>query len=238
MLLITYFTTDRVLLSTFVLSVINNIITPPKMPSSINKIVDRFPFPTIDPIIGTPDYERIADLHLKLNSNATSVQSNLGCGTLGLLFLTVLPAVYATLSTTSFVPPVNPGPEPSTPTGSTGAVIADLRYHHNKSTKIFTDYENTEKALRQLLLASTEELYVRSLRHKYIGYGKTTTRALLDHLYSTYANIYAAALQDNDKKLRAPYDINRLFETLINQVENAVDYAFAEDTPYTPAQVV
>ena len=88
--------------------------------------MDGFPFPTIDPIIGTPDYESIADIHLKLNSNAVSVQSNLGCGTLGLLFLTVSPAVYATLSTTEFVPPDNPVPKPIIPTGSTGAAIANL----------------------------------------------------------------------------------------------------------------
>ena len=43
------------------------------MPSSIEKIVDGFPFPTIDPMIGTPDYESIADIHLNLNSNAASV---------------------------------------------------------------------------------------------------------------------------------------------------------------------
>ena len=145
------------------------------MPSSIEKIVDGFLFPMIDPITGTPDYESIAYIHLKLNLNAASVQSNIGCGTLGLLFLTVLPAVYATLSTTAFVQPVNPGPEPSIPTGATSAVIADLRYRHTKSTKIFTECENTDKALRQLLLAYTDELYVRYLRHKYISYGKTTT---------------------------------------------------------------
>ena len=63
------------------------------MPSSIKKIMEGFPFPTIDPIIGTPDYESIADIQLKLNSNAASVQSNFGCGTLGFLFLTVAPAV-------------------------------------------------------------------------------------------------------------------------------------------------
>ena len=144
------------------------------MPSLIEKIVDGFPFPMINLVIGTPDYESIADIHLKLNSNAASVQSYLGCGTLGLLFLTVSPAVYATLSTTEFVPPVNPGPEPIIPTGSTSAAISNLRYHHTESTKIFTEYENTDKALCQLLLASTDELYVRSLCHKYIGYGKTT----------------------------------------------------------------
>ena len=108
------------------------------MPSSIQKIVDGFPFPTIDPIVGTPDYESVADIHLKLNSNAASVQSNIGCGTLGLLFLTVLPAVYATLSTIAFIPTVNPVPEPRITTGATGAAISDLRYRHTEATKIFT----------------------------------------------------------------------------------------------------
>ena len=83
------------------------------------------------------------------------------------------------------VPPVNPGTEPNIPTGDTGAAISDLRYHHTEATKIFTEYNNTDRALRQLILASTDELYVQSLRHKYIVYGNTTTRALLDHLYAT-----------------------------------------------------
>ena len=174
------------------------------MPSSIEKIVDRFPFPTIDPIVRTTNYESITDIHLKLNSNATSVQSNLGCGTLGILFLTVSPAVYATWSTIVFVTPVNPGPEPNIPTVATGAAISDLRYHHVEATKIFTEYENTDKSLRQLMLASTDELYVRFLRHKYIGYRKTTTWSLLDHIYATYAHIFASALQENDKRFRSP----------------------------------
>ena len=156
------------------------------MPSSIKTIVDGFPFPTIDPIVGTPYYESIAYIHLKLNLNAASVQSNIGCGTLGLLFLTVLSAVYATIPTITFVLPVNPGPEPIIPTGTAGAYISDIRYHHTEATKIFTEYKNPDKALRQLLLASTDELYVRSLLHKYIGYGKTTTRSLLDNLYKPH----------------------------------------------------
>ena len=61
---------------------------------------------------------------------------------------------------------------------------------------------------------------------------------LLDHLYSTYTKISTSALQHNDKRLRAPYDRNQPFETLIDQVENTVDYASAGDTPYTLAQVV
>ena len=149
------------------------------MPSLIKTIMDGFLFPTIDQIVGTPDYESIEDIHIKLNSNAASVKSIIGCGMLGLLFLTVLPAVYATLSTIAFIPPFNPGPKPSIPTGATGATISDLWYRYTEATKIFTDYKNKDKDLRQLLLASTDKLYVRSLCHKYIGYKKTITRALL-----------------------------------------------------------
>ena len=88
------------------------------------------------------------------------------------------------------------------------------------------------------MLASTDKLYVQSLLYKFFGYGKTTSCALIDHLYSTYADISASALQDNDALLRDPYNSNKPFETLIYQIENAVDYASAEDTPYTPAKVV
>ena len=100
------------------------------MPSSIENIVDRLPFSTIDPIVGSHDYESIADIHLKLNSNSASVQSNLGCGTLGLLFLTVSPAIYATLSTIAFVLPVNPGSKPRFPTCATASDIANHQDLH------------------------------------------------------------------------------------------------------------
>ena len=78
------------------------------MPTTINKIVDGFPFPMIPPIVGTPTYNTISEVNLKLNSNAASVQSKLGCGTLGLLQLTVSLAVYNSLSSIAFIVPVNP----------------------------------------------------------------------------------------------------------------------------------
>ena len=100
-----------------------------------------------------------------------------------------------------------------------------LGWNKPEATKIFTNYKNTEKALRQILLASKDKLYVRSLHHKYIGYGKITTQALFDNLYSTYANISASALQDNEKRLRDPYDINQPFKTLIATVSDRASVA-------------
>ena len=88
------------------------------MPTAIDNIVDGFLFPTILPIFGTPTYNTIAEVNLKLNSNAASVQSNLGCGTLWLLQLTVSPAVYNTVSTIAFIVTFNPN--------STGAQILNF----------------------------------------------------------------------------------------------------------------
>ena len=47
------------------------------MLTAINKIVDVFPFSTIQPIFGNPTYNTISEVNLKLNSNAASVQSTL-----------------------------------------------------------------------------------------------------------------------------------------------------------------
>ena len=82
---------------------------------SIDKIVDGIPHPNIALIVGIPTSESIAELNLQLNANAASVQSNLGDGQLGLLALTVSPAVFNTLSAVAFVQPVNPGRNPIMP---------------------------------------------------------------------------------------------------------------------------
>ena len=81
-------------------------------------------------------------------------------------------------------------------------------------------------------------MYVRSLCHRYAGYGQTSTQQLLAHLYATYANISPTDLQANEAKLRAPYDANHPVENLFYQVENAVEYVAAGNTPYSPEQVV
>ena len=209
------------------------------MPTAINKIVDSFLFPTISPIIRAPNYETIAKVHLKLNSNAASVQSNLKCGTLDLIHLIICPAVYATLSATAFVAPVNPGAEATIPLIASGPQITNLQYTHDIDTVVFNEYKRTYKALRQMLIAAVDKMFIRSLRHRYVGYGTTTTtRSILDHVYATYVKISLANLQDNDAQLRGPYYANLPIKVLINQVEGAAKYAAAGNTPYIPLQVV
>ena len=206
--------------------------------SSIEKITEGFPFPRIPPIVGQPCYETIAELQLQLNANAASVQSNLGCGQFGHLWLTVQPAVYATISEVEFIPPVNPGGTPIIPDLSTGAQIASIRYTFAQDTALFQRFDNVDKALKQMLIASVDEIFIKSLRNQYVGYGNQTTKQLLSHLYTTYADITVGQLQANDAAMKQPYDVNQPMETLFEQIESAVEYAAAANTPYTPQQVL
>ena len=119
------------------------------MPATIDKIVDGFLFPSIPPIVGSPNYKKIAKVHLQINSNSALVHSNLGDGALGLLYLTIFPAVYNTLLATTFIPPSNPGATPGITVGSTSAQIAALRYDHTTATILFDRYDSTDKALHQ-----------------------------------------------------------------------------------------
>ena len=118
------------------------------MSSTVDKIVKNFPFYTIFPIVGEPNYETIAKVHFKLNENSASVQSNLGYGQLGLLYLTVSPDVYNTLSATVVILLVNPGSTAIITAGATTAVIANERRSFAGATALFKLYDSAKKSLK------------------------------------------------------------------------------------------
>jgi hypothetical protein len=206
--------------------------------SSPGDILEGFPHPTITPVIGIPTYESIADLNLKLNANAASVHSNLGDGAHGLLALTIDPAVYNTISPIPFVPPANPGINPLIPALSTNAIITELTRQHATSLKTWQEYQSTDKALKQQLLAAIDSIYYRSLRNRITGYANVATLTILRHLYDTYGNISPTDLIDNDTRMKAPYDPSQPIELLFDQFEDAIELAAAANAAYTGPQIV
>ena len=104
---------------------------------SIGKIVESFPHLTVTPIVGQPSYKMIAEIQLRLNTNAASIYSHRDNGLLGLLFLTVKPAVYNTQSTVTFIPLTNLGQNQMIPARSTGPQIAEIRRQHKPTLTNF-----------------------------------------------------------------------------------------------------
>ena len=208
------------------------------MTSSVEKIRDSFPFLTIEPIVGQPTYEMIKELQKKLNANAASIHSHLENGRLGLLYLTVTPQVYNTLSDVEFVPPRDPGPNVHYLEEGTQYQIRAAEKAHEEETRLFQQYNACDKALKQLLIGAVDSMFLTAVCDPHVGFANTSTLDLLTHLYRTYGHITDVDLHKNQELLNEPFDANLPIESFFKRVEECVDFAAAGHTPFSPQQVV
>jgi len=201
-------------------------------------IMGAFPNPSLSPIIGLPTYAAIAKLHLLLNQNAASVDSDLSGGQHGHLALMVSAAVYATISAILFVTPINPWPHPIQAQGATAAQITEANRIHNATLRVWRQCQATDKALKQLLLQAVDPVYVQPLRNRLTGFATVSTRTILDHLYARYGHISPLDLEANDQRFKAAYDTAMPIKGLFEQISKAIDLADAAGAPYTPKQIL
>ena len=77
---------------------------------AINYVALYFKYKTPTPIQGTPTYKALNWLKAKLSANASSVETDLGGGNHGYLWLVLSDAEYANVSPTPFLIPAYPAP--------------------------------------------------------------------------------------------------------------------------------
>ena len=187
------------------------------MPTVVNKIVESFPHPVVTPIFGMLKYNTLFDRIYDISSNVALIQKRLVSSKHSFLALTVSLTVYATLSVTSFTKPANLGPAPSVPKNSTGIKQTAIWYKFTLDTELYSLLQNMDKALKQQLLDSVEDIYLRALREKYIGYKNITFLEVINHLKANYYNITSANLNINTARMNVPHNINELSESIIEQ---------------------
>jgi hypothetical protein len=87
-------------------------------------------------------------------------------------------------------------------------------------------------------LADVDDIYVRTLRNTHTGYAMVTTLQILTHLYTTYGKLTPMAMQENDRHFCNPYNPAEPFEMMVQQIEEAQDFAAAGNQAYTAQQIV
>ena len=201
--------------------------------TSINKLAEILENPTFPPIESERTYTTIHAIHELLNSNMESVNTNLGCGTLGHLCLNLSCTVYATLSATCFVPSPNTGATPVIPAGTTGPEAAFIRYAHEGATLTFNTFRNVDRALRQQLLGAVKDNFVQVKHRLHQGYSGSSTLDLLTQLSKTYAIISNAKYLANYKCFRKAYAPIKTIEVVWRQIDDEVAYTNAGSMPYS-----
>ena len=213
---------------------------PPPLTTMSDKteasVVDKFPHPTLPHVSGDPSYKQLAEIKRKLNTNTASVASTFGDVNAGHLRTTLTNAEYKELTKTTFVPPALPGQYPALSKDTTKHEFQKSRF--NEQLRIWKQHDSVEKALKQQVLGTFEEVYYSTLCDKLTGYARVTTRALLEHLFAAYGKITHNDLNENDALLREPCNPAMPIETYYKQVEEAVDFALAANDPYSERHIV
>ena len=210
------------------------------MTSSVPSVEDfTNAFPTqVTPIVGEPAYATLKTLKDQHKANAASVPTTLGGGNHGYLGLILSPATYATISPTVFIEPAYPGQHPAIPAGTRAANTSAIIRHHTEDTRQWHEFKNVSTALKNQLLSAVEDIYVRALRDRHVGYMNQSIRNLLTHLFENYGNSTQLELEDNDTKMRALWDPDSPFDCLVQQLEDGQDYTDDGGQPYTTNQLL
>ena len=204
---------------------------------SIKDVTNAFPT-AVTKITGEPNYESLKNLKDELKANAASIPTTLGGGTHGYLGLILSPAAYATIAATQFIEPIYPGQHPNVPAGTSAANTSTIVRRHTEDLRPWREFKTVNIALKNQLLSALDDIYIRALKDRHVGYMNQTIRAILQHLFDNYGNITPLELEHNDTKMHATWDPNSPFDYLVKQIKDGQDYADDGGQPYTTEQLL
>ena len=203
--------------------------------ASLSHVTAMFQHPILTPLLDV-NFNSLTVLQRELNANATSAHSNRGSGTHGHLVLVCRPTVFAVISPTAFIPPINPGVAPAA--GLAAAARTAQLAEHRAQVDEFNLYTFVDSALRQQLIQAVPSIYIKALENPTLGYSNTATLTLMTHLWDTYGVITADELQSNAIAMTAPtWKETTPIESLFARIQAHADFATAGGAPIPDAQL-
>lgn len=187
--------------------------------------------------IMAPNYTSIRKFQLALEENALSVQSHQS--ELGYLALVIKPEEYLLVNNNnSFTEPTDPGfipPDPtvgiSTRTSAANDVavlpytaVATMRTFNFQQQEFFR-YKATKAALRNLILNSIDEKYIKAKKHPSTRFAKITLLDLMTYIWETYGGIDDADQTLNEQRMKSQWMPPTPIETLFEQLDDGKLFA-------------
>ena len=128
-----------------------------------------------------PTFDTIQPALVQLNSNATSIPTTGGDGTLWYLVLTIGRTDYQAqiLGNVDHPPPAAPPSAPTFPQNSTSAQISEAHRTFDDTVCGFKLYHTVDALLKQQLLTSIDDDYVKVHKNRNTGYACVTTKTLI-----------------------------------------------------------
>ena len=112
------------------------------------------------------------------------------------------PATYRTVIGQDFQRPVRPTQESPVPTNMDAAKIPRYIQLHAAQVEQWRQMVNAEDILKQKLLGSLEENYLKGQRQAYINYANHKLAVLIQHLYDDHGIISTMDIEESKQKMK------------------------------------
>ena len=207
---------------------------------SVDDILAKFPTQKVQVIHGEPSYDSITSIKNELYANAAVIPTTLGGGQHGHIGLIMPAPLYATLSNTPFIFPADPGPLPQfSPNIQYTAVHRDtIIQEHKEQRHLYDTITNVDLALKKLVLAAIDDVYLNEKKHRYTGYLNISTLDLLTHLMQRYGKITPLAIKQNKTLMEEPLDTSQPIDVYFRRVDDCVQFAVDANSPFSAQQIL
>lgn len=208
-----------------------------KAPSS-EDIKAGFVFPTLDTIVGEPNYTTLELAHTQCIRNATTLDSRLGGGGHGHAGLVEFPDVYLLRTGTHFNRPPYPGDGPIYPIDASAAQRATTLHQWQVHQAQYQTCQRIEKILLSMLENAIEATYLTGIHDPAHGFGARSLIDVFQYLFATYGSLGPDEILRNQQRMTAPVDPTQPIAVLFKQIEDCQKFAAACQVAITPAQVL
>ena len=172
------------------------------MTSKPEDIHSKFPSKKITKCEGVVDYKIIHGIHRKIQSNTSTIHSELGGGQHVPLGLAMQPATYQTVIGKDFQRLARPPQSALVPTNAAAAEVPRYIQYHAAQVNQWRQMVNAEDILKQKRLGSLEEKYFKVQQQAYINYTNRTLAGLIQHLYDDHGNISSTEVEESEQKMK------------------------------------
>jgi hypothetical protein len=181
--------------------------------------------PTIASATAKPTYTTLTAFRNAINTNALSIPSIRGGGTLGHLALVLEAPDYLIVSGEAFTLPAHPGASATHAAGATSSEISEANRQHQVLLNEQAVYYNTRQALQKQILAKVHPTYIETLRHPITQFSQVTPLQILTHLWTTYGSVSTEDLSANWTRMNTPWNPPTPIESLYSQLKIGKDFA-------------
>ena len=189
-------------------------------------------------IDGPPNYIKLHKLFEEVKSNARSVPSSRGGGTLGMLGLVLSTVKYATLAPGTPFENVAPAALVIPPRATVGAIFT-LQNQHQSEKREFERVNQLEALLKSKICEAIDDQYLTSFKDADAGCVILPIRYFIAQLFTKYGEVTSKTLKDAEDEVRG---FNFLLQDDINIIYKKIEelklLGEAANNPYSDRQLL